>query len=58
MARNPIFRNQLLSPQLMLALEWLRPGPWPRQIETLIRCGRADAAAALAQQLIADADRP
>jgi hypothetical protein len=42
----------------MLALHWLRPGPEPRTIERLIRTGRVADAAALAELLIADADRP
>jgi len=59
MARKPIeFRNPILSPALRSALQWLRPGGEPRMIERLIRMGRIADAAALAEMLIADADRP
>jgi hypothetical protein len=51
-------RNPLLSPALMAALQWLQPGPEPRMIVRLIRTGRVADAAALAEMLIADADRP
>ena len=55
---NPTIRNPLASPALMSALQWLRPGPEPRLIDPLIRAGRISDAAALAEMLIADADRP
>jgi hypothetical protein len=59
MARKPIeFRNPLLSPALMAALQWLRPGSEPRMIDRLIRAGRIADAAALAEMLIIEADRP
>jgi hypothetical protein len=51
-------RHPLASPSLMFALQWLRPGPEPRTIERLIRAGRAADAAALAELLIIEADRP
>ena len=49
-------RNPLLSPALMSALQWLRPGPQPRMIERLVRAG--PDAAALAELLVIEADRP
>ena len=55
---NPIVRNPLASPALMAALQWLRPGPEPRMIDRLIRNGRLAYAAALAELLIIEADRP
>jgi hypothetical protein len=59
MARKPIeSRHPLLSPALMAALQWLRPGAEPRMIERLIRMGRGADAAALAELLIIEADRP
>jgi hypothetical protein len=59
MARKSIeVRNPLASPTLMAALQWLQPGPGPRLIERLIRTGRAADAAAIAELLIIDADRP
>ena len=51
-------RNPLVSPPLIAALQWLRPGPEPRLIHQLIRAGRTSDAAALVERLIADADRP
>jgi hypothetical protein len=48
--------HPLASPSLMLALEWLRPGPELRTIERLM--GRVADAAAITEMLIADADRP
>jgi hypothetical protein len=60
MARKPIeFRNPLASPALMLALQWLRPGgSEPGMIDRLVRAGRVADAAALAELLIIEADRP
>ena len=51
-------RNPLLSPALMAALQWLQPGPEPRILNALIRRGRVADAAALAEMLIIEADRP
>lgn len=51
-------RNPLLSPALMAALQWLRPGPEPYAIERLVLMGRTADAAALAELLIIEADRP
>jgi hypothetical protein len=51
-------RNPLASPMLMTAIELLHPCPAARQIETLIRAGRILDAAALAEQITIDADRP
>jgi hypothetical protein len=51
-------RNPLASPALMSALQWLRPGSEPRMIERLIHAGRVADAAALAELLIIEADRP
>jgi hypothetical protein len=51
-------RNPLISPALMAALQWLQPGPEPRLIDRLVRAGRVADAAALAEMLIAEADRP
>jgi hypothetical protein len=51
-------RNPLVSPALMAALQWLQPGPQPRIIDRLIRAGRVADAAALAEILIIEADRP
>jgi hypothetical protein len=56
--KRPEFRNPLISPALMAALQWLQPGPEPRMIERLIRTGRTADAAALAEILIIEADRP
>jgi hypothetical protein len=47
-----------MSPVLMAALEGLRPGPEPRAIERLVLMGRVADAAALAELLIVEADRP
>ena len=59
MSRNPAeLRNPLLSPALMSALQWLHPGPEPRTIDRLVRAGRISDAAALAEMLIIEADRP
>jgi hypothetical protein len=51
-------RNPLLSPALLAALQWLQPGPEPRILNALIRRGRISDAAALAELLIIEADRP
>jgi hypothetical protein len=51
-------RNPLLSPALLAALQWLQPGPEPGMIDRLIRTGRISDAAALAEMLIVEADRP
>jgi hypothetical protein len=51
-------RNPLLSPALMAALQWLQPCAAPRLIDSLIRAGRVADAAALAELLIIEADRP
>lgn len=51
-------RNPLLSPALMSALQWLQPGPEPRTIDRLVRAGRVADAAALAEMLVIEADRP
>ena len=56
--RRSELRNPLASPELMAALQWLRPGPEPRTIERLIRMGRVADAAALAELLVIEADRP
>jgi hypothetical protein len=58
MHNTPTIRNPLASPALLTALQWLRPGNEPRLIERLIQMGRIADAAALADILIADADRP
>jgi hypothetical protein len=59
MSRKPIeFRNPLASPALLAALRLLQPCAAPRLIDWLIRTGRIADAAAIAEQLIADADRP
>jgi hypothetical protein len=50
--------NPLASPALMAALQWLQPGPEPRLIDRLVRAGRIADAAALAEMLIIEADRP
>jgi hypothetical protein len=55
---TPIVRNPLASPALMSALQWLQPCEAPRLIERLIRRGRIADAAALAELLIIEADRP
>jgi hypothetical protein len=55
---NPIVRNPMASPQLLAALQWLQPSAAPRLIDRLIGTGRISDAAALAEQMIADADRP
>jgi hypothetical protein len=55
---SPIIRNPLASPALLAALQWVRPGPEPRMIDRLIRAGRVADAAALAEILIIEADRP
>jgi hypothetical protein len=51
-------RNPLLSPALMSALQWLQPCAAPRLIDRLVRAGRVADAAALAEMLIIEADRP
>ena len=51
-------RHPLATPSLMAALHWLTPSDGPRIINRLIRAGRISDAAALAEMLIADADRP
>jgi hypothetical protein len=51
-------RNPLLSPALMAALQWLQPCAAPRLIDRLIRIGRISDAAALAEMLVIEADRP
>jgi hypothetical protein len=51
---NLTIRHPLASP----ALQWLQPGPEPRMINRLIRAGRTADAAALAEFLIIEADRP
>ena len=51
-------RNPLISPALMSALQWLRPGQEPKLIERLIQMGRISDAAALAEMLVIEADRP
>jgi len=58
MARPSQFQNPLASPALMSALHWLRPSEAPRLIERLIHTGRISDAAALAEILIIEADRP
>ena len=58
MRTSTIIRNPLASPALMAALQWLQPGPEPRMINRLIRAGRTADAAALAELLIIEADRP
>ena len=58
MAKPIEFRHPLASPALMSALQWLRPGPEPGMIDRLIRTGRVSDAAALAEMLIIEADRP
>ena len=58
MRSSTIIRNPLASPALLAALQWLRPGPEPRTIDRLIRAGRISDAAALAELLIIEADRP
>jgi len=59
MIRKPTCsQNPLMSPALMSALQWLRPGPEPRTIERLIRTGRVADAAALVELLVIEADRP
>lgn len=59
MAHKPIeLRNPLISPPLAAALRWLRPGHEPRLIDQLVRMGRIADAAALAELLIIEADRP
>ena len=42
----------------MAALAWLRPNDAPRTIEGLILAGRIADAAALAELLVIEADRP
>jgi hypothetical protein len=51
-------RHPLASPALMAALQWLQPCAAPRLIDRLIRTGRVADAAALAEILIIEADRP
>jgi hypothetical protein len=51
-------RHPLASPALLAALQWLQPGPEPRILNALIRRGRTADAAALAEFLIIEADRP
>jgi hypothetical protein len=59
MSRNPAeFRNPLLSPALMAALQWLQPCAAPRLIDRLVRAGRVADACAIAEMLIIEADRP
>jgi hypothetical protein len=59
MSRKPIeFRHPLASPSLMAALRWLQPCAAPRLIDRLIRAGRVADAAALAERMIIEADRP
>ena len=59
MSRKPIeFRHPLASPALMAALRLLQPCAAPRLIDRLIRTGRVSDAAALAEMLIIEADRP
>jgi hypothetical protein len=59
MSRKPIeFRHPLASPSLMAALRLLQPCAAPRLIERLIRTGRVADAAALAELLVIEADRP
>jgi hypothetical protein len=53
-----LLRNLLATPILMSALRLLQPCQAPRAIERLIRTGRIADAAALAEMLIAEADRP
>jgi hypothetical protein len=56
--KRPEFHNPLISPALMAALQWLQPCAAPRLIDRLIRAGRVADAAALAEFLIIEADRP
>jgi hypothetical protein len=56
--RHTTIRNPLVSPPLMAALAWLRPNDAPRTIEGLILAGRIADAAALAELLVIEADRP
>jgi hypothetical protein len=59
MTRKPAeFRHPLASPSLMAALRLLQPCAAPRLIDRLIRMGRIADAAALAEMLIVEADRP
>jgi hypothetical protein len=58
MRTSTIIRNPLASPALLAALQWLHPGPEPRTIERLVRAGRIADAAALAEMMIIEADRP
>ena len=58
MASRTEFRNPILSPALQAAMRWLRPCQAPRLIERLIKAGRIADAAALAELLIIEADRP
>ena len=51
-------RHPLATPSLMAALQWLQPCAAPRLIDRLIRAGRVADAAALAEFLIIEADRP
>jgi hypothetical protein len=55
---KPICRNPLASPALLAAIQWLHPSAAPRLIDRLIRTGRIADAAALAELLIIEADRP
>ena len=56
--RSTDIRNPLASPALLAALHWLQPGPEPRILTALIRRGRIADAAALAEMLVIEADRP
>jgi hypothetical protein len=58
MARKPEFRNPLVTPALQAALSLLQPCAAPRLIDRLIRTGRTADAAALAELVIIEADRP
>jgi hypothetical protein len=58
MARKSDSHNPLISPALVAALQMLQPCAAPRLIDRLIRAGRVADAAALAELLIIEADRP
>jgi hypothetical protein len=49
-------RNPLASPPLMAALDRLSPSREAGLIDTLVRVGRVSDAAALADQVLIDAD--
>jgi hypothetical protein len=51
-------RNPLATPELLAAIQGLRPCAAPRLVDRLIRMGRISEAAALAEQMIIEADRP